>query len=199
MRSKTYVANRVTEILEVIHKDKWKYVLGEQNPAYFVTRDVSDPASLVNADKFGKCWISGSDFPISEECNQPQEPLLQSLEPTDHEIRQKRVLLSSCKVQQGLIEVERFSKWQRLRRSVAWILRFLHNCKEKHADKIVNEHLSFDEISIAEKLVIKDVQREVFASEISLLKNGKEVPSSNKHSSLCPFLDEKGVIRVGGR
>ena len=46
-RFKIFVANRVTEILEVSRKEQWNFVLGEQNPADLITRGVSDPEKLM--------------------------------------------------------------------------------------------------------------------------------------------------------
>ena len=54
-RFRTYVANRVTEILEVSNKEQWKFVPGEQNPADLITRGVSDPSVLMLEDKHGRC------------------------------------------------------------------------------------------------------------------------------------------------
>ena len=53
----------------------------------------------------------------------------------------------------------------------------------------------------AEKCFVKMVQLKYFNEELKLLKmkNGENVKISSKISSLNPYLDENGIIRVGGR
>ena len=53
----------------------------------------------------------------------------------------------------------------------------------------------------AEKCIVKMVQLKYFSEELKLLKmkNEENVKISSKISSLNPYLDENGIIRVGGR
>ena len=76
-------------------------------------------------------------------------------------------------------------------------------------------HVNVQELKHAELQIIKMVQNEVFPEEIQLLKNlnvqaqvinrgtAKDGDRAMKRSSplykLDPFLDEDGVLRVGGR
>ena len=46
---------------------------------------------------------------------------------------------------------------------------------------------------------LKMAQNESFPEEIIALKNDTEVPRSGCLSSLCPFLDSHGIVRVSGR
>ena len=50
-RYKVYVANRVTEILEGTRNEQWNFVPEKLNPADILTRGVSDPSKLMEADK----------------------------------------------------------------------------------------------------------------------------------------------------
>ena len=47
--------------------------------------------------------------------------------------------------------------------------------------------------------IIRSVQRDVFSDEIKTLSKGKELPKDSSITSLLPFLDNDGMLRVGGR
>ena len=55
------------------------------------------------------------------------------------------------------------------------------------------------EISKAETIIIRDVQLEAFEEEMKVLGKGHDLPPKSKISSLCPFIDIDGLLRVGGR
>ena len=61
-RYKVYVANRVTEILQISNKEQWNHVPGEQNPADMLTRGIRNPADLTTINKFGTSWFSAAQF-----------------------------------------------------------------------------------------------------------------------------------------
>ncbi|XP_035221911.1 uncharacterized protein LOC118194814 [Stegodyphus dumicola] len=50
-----------------------------------------------------------------------------------------------------------------------------------------------------QKLLDQRVQERNFTNEVRALKNNDELSSESKLRSLNPFVDESGVIRVGGR
>ena len=58
---------------------------------------------------------------------------------------------------------------------------------------------SVAELDYAFKSCIRQVQKAAFPSELKSLRRHQVVHSSSKLISLSPFLDEEGIIRVGGR
>ncbi|XP_070528960.1 uncharacterized protein [Cardiocondyla obscurior] len=56
-----------------------------------------------------------------------------------------------------------------------------------------------DEIKAALTIMVRCVQRGEFADEYASLAEGRALPRSSHILSLTPFIDEVGVIRVGGR
>ncbi|XP_018365780.1 PREDICTED: uncharacterized protein LOC108762994 [Trachymyrmex cornetzi] len=62
-----------------------------------------------------------------------------------------------------------------------------------------SEFITPNELSHALKVICKDVQRQEFPIEQESLRRGETIPQSNRLLSLSPFMDEKGLIRVGGR
>ncbi|GFU75538.1 integrase catalytic domain-containing protein [Trichonephila clavipes] len=93
---------------------------------------------------------------------------------------------------------QKFSSWNKLKRVVAYCLRFVKNCSLS-ACKRRKSFLTTAELSEAEKGIVKFIQRDHFSMEVSYLSAGKQLPSTNKLIPLTPFYDDSGIIRVGGR
>lgn len=60
------------------------------------------------------------------------------------------------------------------------------------------EVIDSEELQDALLFFVRDVQNDTFASEIQMLKNNIPIIKSNL-ASLNPFIDENGLLRVGGR
>ncbi|XP_055941639.1 uncharacterized protein LOC129971687 [Argiope bruennichi] len=75
-------------------------------------------------------------------------------------------------------------------------LRFVKNLKE--AVKTTGP-LNAEELNYAETFLIKNVQIQEFAKDVSSLQKHHCVPPSSKLKTLNPFLDSKELLRVGGR
>lgn len=92
----------------------------------------------------------------------------------------------------------RFSNWNRLKRSQAYIIRFVYNLKVK---KIGGDRrtgpIKKDELDYAECLIFRCIQSEAFKDEISALQNNpiNPIPKTSSIYNLSPFLDDKGVLR----
>ena len=59
--------------------------------------------------------------------------------------------------------------------------------------------MDLEEIMDTTKEILKAMQREAFHVEYSALSKGKKLPSNSKLLSLCPRLDEDGIMRADGR
>ncbi|GBM11927.1 hypothetical protein AVEN_209626-1 [Araneus ventricosus] len=59
--------------------------------------------------------------------------------------------------------------------------------------------LTSEELSEAEHYLIKQCQFEVFSAEVTPMMSGDNISNKSKILNLSPFLDNKGVMRVGGR
>ena len=60
-------------------------------------------------------------------------------------------------------------------------------------------NLEIHEIEHARLLLIKNAQRKCYVDEFRYLAAGRDVTKSSPLHQLIPFLDEEGIIRVGGR
>ena len=90
------------------------------------------------------------------------------------------------------------SSWFKVVRVATYVIRFIDNYLRPKELWILNP-ISTDELSFAKNLIIKYVQSSLFSSEINCLKSNKQLPSKSRLLSLNPFIDSKGVLRVGGR
>ena len=95
--------------------------------------------------------------------------------------------------------INHYSSWYRMKRAVAWWMRILTYFKKNKTDEKNEKHLTVDEIQLAEQVLIHHVQRHNYSKIIQQLNQGKQIDKSNPLKPLCPFLDDKGLIRVGGR
>ena len=196
-RFKTYVANRVTEILEISKDHQWHHVPGELNPADLSTRGLFDPSKLMVPDKHGTSWFTGPAFLKKDEEHWPSTPTLEVVSEADPEIKRKNVLVGLGFTESRFIEYERFSSWIKLKRSVAWLLRFINIIKGEQ--NVKETELLCKEIDAAQKIIVSNVQQLNFKEEINTILAGRDLPMKNKLSPLCPVIDADGCLRVGGR
>ena len=104
--------------------------------------------------------------------------------------------------------LSRYSSLEKLQRVTAWLLRFVRNVKHRverrkqqtpSAGPLLRERITLAEIQEAQVSLCKSVQRDHFKDEINKLQKGSKLFKTNVLRKLDPFLDENGVLRVGGR
>ena len=95
----------------------------------------------------------------------------------------------------------RVSSWPKLLRVVTYLLKFL----DIRLFFVTNSHNSAEPILFsdyclkAQTVCIQLIQIRMCPKEISLLRNRESVSKGSTLIALNPFLDEKGILRVGGR
>ncbi|UYV78167.1 hypothetical protein LAZ67_16000353 [Cordylochernes scorpioides] len=80
---------------------------------------------------------------------------------------------------------------------VAWILRFCHNCR--YSAERYQSHLTTAELRNAHRRILQSIQFQHFREEIRSLTTLGSVKRTSKIYGLTPFLDDQGILRVGGR
>ncbi|XP_055928642.1 uncharacterized protein LOC129959774 [Argiope bruennichi] len=188
-RWKTFVCNRVTEILQYTFPSQWRHCPGTQNPADHLSRGVF-PAELPYLETLwnGPSWlaqISGT-WPVQNILTNEEKLLM------DIEARQVKNQTSTI---QTLIDISRFSSYTKLLRITAWIYRFLNNCKSRQH---FTSELTTDELNKARNYWISVVQKQSFSVEINALEHNRSLPKSSKISRFHPFLKDN-ILRLGGR
>ncbi|KAJ0169355.1 hypothetical protein K1T71_015239 [Dendrolimus kikuchii] len=93
----------------------------------------------------------------------------------------------------------RYSSLTRLIRIVAYCRRFL-DLKRPASERNRGEYLTASELAQALETCIKQCQVEHFQEELELIrKDGKFSKIKGHLKSLNPYVDEKGLLRIGGR
>ncbi|XP_026113195.1 uncharacterized protein LOC113091779 [Carassius auratus] len=196
-----YVANRVARIRKTTEPSQWHYVCSEQNPADHATRFVAAAhLPLTN-------WFSGPEFlrecdPIG--CSLGESYGLVKAE-EDVEIRpQVNTLATNVKEDLlGSSRFERFSSWRSLVRAITTLTHIANSFSHSPDTLCRKWHLctktSGVEISQAKATIVKTVQREVYQEEFESLTKFGKVSQRSTLLRLDPFVDNEGLLRVGGR
>ncbi|XP_066261326.1 uncharacterized protein [Euwallacea similis] len=189
-RWKNFVANRIGEIQRLTNNN-WAHVTSENNPADLVSRG-ADPIQLSNSALWwhGPWWLSQDN--TSWPCKDIQ------VEDDASEERHVVPMIALTNVIHPFNSFNKFSSWPRLVRVLAYCLRFIHTTRNKDKD-IKSSALSTYEIQRAQRCIIKIAQQEWFSEELKRLKAVQPVAKSSRLSSLNPFIDTNGILRVGGR
>ena len=190
----TYVANRVQQILRLTEPEQWTYVSTHLNPADTGTRAV--PAGQL-ADS---AWLQGPDFLRSRQSHvdmmpKPAEyPLTEDDVEVRPEVRALKTHVSNDSF--GVMRFARFSTWTSLVKAIANLTRLAATFAGRKRD---TEDLHASELERAKKLIIRETQRNTFEDEIGNLQAGSEVSRTSPLAKLDPFMDEDGMLRIGGR
>ncbi|XP_043471057.1 uncharacterized protein LOC122504184 [Leptopilina heterotoma] len=183
---KTFVANRVVEITDATKTMKWRHVSSQDNAADVLSRGQLPAEFLNNA-----LWKSGPQW-LSEN---------RSEWPNDHRqvvplLEMKTIVSLPAALNQNAM-LYKYSNINKFTRIIAFILRFLNNASKNKVPS--RGSLTITELKNALIVILKMTQRECFSEEIKQLKKEKCVHVKSDLRSLNPFLDNDGLLRVGGR
>jgi len=184
-----FVANRIGEIQRLTEIKNWRHVASANNPADIVSRGL-DPCELADS----AMWWHGPEFLRSNESFWPNGSFSHLGNNTPE---QRGVITLAATVEPSIIEelLSKFSNLHKICRIIAYCMRL----SKKQRPTNLTALISPDESSIALGIICKAVQRQTFRSECEKLSAGDAISSSSNLLSLSPFLDEAGIMRVGGR
>ncbi|KAK3093755.1 hypothetical protein FSP39_019763 [Pinctada imbricata] len=190
-----YVTNRVNRIRSFSPTTQWAYIATEHNPADLATRPM-DAAQLKDST-----WLTGPSLNLLQvDSLQDTYPLTVPL--NDKEVRPEvtvqcdKVVVCEAQHQSYDIGSERFlrfSTWESAVRAIAYIKRYLYN-RSNSEPKCATELYS-----AAELYLIKVTQKEAFGDAIRCIQEGNQLHKGHSLLSLSPIIDERGILRVGGR
>ena len=189
-RFQTFVANRVSFIRQFSEVRQWHHVPGRKNVADLISRG----QSVVG--RRAELWMFGPSFLQLSKCEWDVE----QVDPTlteDPEMKRQAFICSTESDKHPLQQMcEYYSKWSSLLKAVAWWTRLISILRGK---SMVSSVLTPEEKENAELTLIKFVQLKHFSDEIERLSKSQCLRSSSKVKRLDPFIDELGLLRVGGR
>ena len=194
-RLKTFVANRVVEILEHSSPSEWAHVLSAENPADCASRGLS--ASELLEHPLWQCGPSFLQAPFEAWPRHTRATETASLP----ELKPPSVLVVRAEVAVDplLIRFETFSTLLRAQRVFGYVIRFARLLLAKHSKTPTPPTGPLQPVELQDALdfFVKITQRHYFAAEFRQLTKLGQVSSSI--ASLKPFVGSSGAIKVGGR
>lgn len=214
-RYHTFVANRLAVIHEATDNDQWNCVNTKLNPADLASRGMNVLKFLQSPQ-----WFRGPDFLWLPEDDWPK--LSKNLDILENDSEVKHVVNvatcttnNECQIIEKLIS--RYSNINKLRRILAWMLKAIQSlkrivqrkrgqvCKNKESSENIQKkqngslRLQIQDVHNGEKALIHCIQHQHFDGEFQKLSSKSVVKRSYKLCKLDPFIDEEGILRVGGR
>jgi len=177
-----YIENRVNKIRFLIPPGFWQYIRSEMNPADRLTRGMT-----LDSFRNDSLWWEG--------------PCLDNVEEEEFNVEycqgeDKKALNAQLIKYEPIIDLSRFSNWNRCCRALAYAQRFINQTRKKGQ---VSRPLSNEELDLAETRIVKQTQQDEFQEEIEGLIRGEKISKASKIYALNPFLDEIGILRVNTR
>lgn len=186
---KTFIANRVLEITNIIPYSLWCHVCTDHNPSDLGTRGLT-PHQLIN----NQLWWTGPSWMLFPASSWPRSVIPT---PTDElpELKPVLCVTASNETRSSFILafIERFSSYPRLLRTFARIKRLFYNARKSNSPHVGPIQLC--EIEDALIIFIKAVQLHYFFKG----NFDNQEPTMKRFLKLNPFLDNAGVLRAGGR
>ncbi|XP_045458277.1 uncharacterized protein LOC123668590 [Melitaea cinxia] len=185
-----YGATVVIEINDLTKEFAWMHVPTDQNPADLVSRGI-DQQQLQDST----LWWRGPSFLAKEESEWPIQgsfatnnlPELKVFTCTKVDTK-----INNCSV----VKFEKYSRYDKLKRIVAYVLRFINKCRK---NAVSNDVIEPEELENSLMLLVKQAQLESFANELYTIAKDRSLPLKSKLLPLDPFIDTLGILRVGGR
>ena len=211
-RYRTFVANRRQIINTYTQYEMWRHVISAENPADLASRGISSNEN----DKI-KLWIHGPEFLKAPRETWQQSPPTVDVEDSDPEVVNSMCAMATTVDNNNILAhfEKRFSNWNKWIRVLVHVLRAI-DCFKTAGDKRIKtkstdnlqqmiQNLGFlkmNEVDWSEKTLIKLIQQRSYPEEIKIYRNAQEKDRKklrNRLSRLDPFLDQDGILRVGGR
>ncbi|XP_053698911.1 uncharacterized protein LOC128745869 [Sabethes cyaneus] len=200
-RYKQFVAVRAGDILTETNADEWSYVPTKKNIADTATKWGKGPELKADSE-----WFRGPKFIW---CNEDQWPAKfeSRIEDGGEELRSIFVHQEVAKTQL-VVDLERFSNWNRALRATAYTHRFIGNTRAAvNRKQLTFGSLTQAELTHALEYLIRSVQWEVFSAEVDVLKQNQQLPVESQEPlgrcssiyQLSPMIDERGILRVDSR
>ena len=144
-------------------------------------------------------WLQGPEFLLKPEDEWPIDSTALTKLENDPEVKTNVI---TCVTKSAIADptdclLSRFSDWHKMRKSVAWMLKFITWVKSKRSVQPASK-LSIEELVNAENKIIQYVQRSSYQSEMRQLKQNGVVDHKSTLHHLEPLMVD-GIMRVGGR
>ncbi|XP_075152559.1 uncharacterized protein LOC142226424 [Haematobia irritans] len=185
----TFISNRVSKIIDLVGGECWGHVRSEHNPADIISRGCRAHELIGNNLWWhGPSWLRDT---VEEWVTGPERQFH-----TTEECRSVKMFFSYMKSFDDVLV--RFSSYARALRVMSYVYRFFSKLKIKSQSKGPIE-VSVSELQVVKRKLIIVTQKAYFPDEYYKLSNGTHINSQSNLLNLHPFVDDGGLMRVGGR
>jgi hypothetical protein len=199
-QTKTFVKNRIIKILRVTDRGDWHHCPGNLNPADMISRGTTIRNLIQN-----RLWLNGPDLVHNtslgcaalETYNGRKKS--EETEDADNGPGVSNTTANPVVCNRLSVDPDR-TPLKILLPVTAWIKRFKYNslAQSRGLQKQAGD-LTVQELKQAERVWIKQVQREHFPEVFAAHEAGQLVPKNSPLIKLDPKVDDQGCLRVGGR
>lgn len=190
---KIFITNRVAKIHALVPTCKWSLISTANNPA-----DPSSRGLLPNARVACRFHWNGPNFIYLTEDEWPKSNFTSI---SIHQLPYIKVVKQTSLLSNNIPRIDifliRFSTLTRLQRSTAYSLRFIYARFLK--EPCPKTPLSCIELNCAMRVLVRITQNMYFSTLFTQLSIPNTVITSLTVAQLAPFLDDDGLIWVGGR
>lgn len=181
----TFIANRVSEIQQSMNHGQWRHVRGTDNPADVASRGIMPAAVMTH-----HLWWTGPTWLRSNQSEWPQQ---QELVVDESLLEERKNVTCHIVQKKEMWELtRRFSSWTKLLRITAYCRRIIR--ANRKADVV----LDADEVEQARRVWIRLAQLHDFGDTERQSHDLSKLRKTTLRN-LAPFVDEEGLLRVGGR
>ena len=197
-RWQTFVANRVCEIQETLPRSRWFHIGTGDNPADCASRGIT-----VEELKDHLIWWTGPKFLSLKTIVFPRQPTEESSEEKKEEKLVKPLAVATLTITAGHepaigpLDLRNYSSIRKATAVLSYVVRFCDILRKK-VPKPQPRYVTVGERSNALRLMVKAYQ-EIYESDMTCIKNKEQVGVNSKLKKLYPFIDDEGILRVGGR
>ncbi|XP_036346632.1 uncharacterized protein LOC118755947, partial [Rhagoletis pomonella] len=188
----TFVAHRVTKIIEKVGSQNWLHVDSASNPSDLASRGIIAQELVASS-----LWWEGPSWLQEERTQWPTQE-----KDYKTQLEQKRVQVhATTAVDISNDILERFSDLPRALRVLSYVLRFSQRTRRNTRASFQAEScsISADEIKATTQRLIIICQKQHYGQEYSSLRSAKLISPKSEILSLNPYIDKENIIRTGGR
>ena len=178
----SFVANRISEIQQILPRANWNHVKSNSNPA-----DCASRGTLVKDLIDTSLWWHGPGWLSQPESTWPQpfstvnEENKQQIE-SEKKHKRCETVASAVIAPQPWIDISHYSSLSKLQRIIATIIKASHLFKDASKEVSVTPQL----LNQA-KLILRQHQAQYYATDLAILTTGKELPRNSKILNLSFF------------
>ena len=188
-----YVANRLSQTTAMLPAKAWKFVPTQFNPA-----DVATRGATVTELKNHDLWWQGPPWLLEDPVQYPEQPKEAIYQKLRHSGLKKKEVVVNTAVREACLE-DSFNSYKKLIRVVCWLKRLgqFGRTKIKNPDL----YLTTAEAKAASDVLITRSQQRSFSEELRRMTADppQEISQRSTILTLRPMVDDKGILRIGGR